>query len=230
MKRGKTYEWIPLWVEKWLWGSTRIELTPAERSVWVDLMVLGSKDDGYIRANPTTPYQDQQLAGMLCLEATLLQSAVAQCIQYGKLEKDEHGCLRIVNWEAYSLGERYKRKLMADESAPKGRIRGPSSMYMSKSKSSYICFKEGVWGNITADNMKSWAEAYPACDLKIELAKMREWLIANPTKAVKSNWRRFITNWLSRSQDRGGTIRTVGKRGDDFEAAIDRMKLTREKP
>jgi hypothetical protein len=33
---------------------------------------------------------------------------------------------------------------------------------------------------------------------------MGEWLIANPAKAVKSNWRRFIVNWLSRSQDKGG--------------------------
>lgn len=228
MKRGKTYEWIPLWVEKWLWGSTRLELLPGERSVWVDLMALGSKDDGYIRANEKTPYLDQQLAGMLCVEIELLQSSITKCIQYGKLEKDEFGCLHIVNWEAYSLSGSYKRKVMSGSTLPEERVPDSSSKYMSKSKSSYICFKKGVWGGVTDDDMKSWAEAYPACDLKIELAKMREWLIANPTKAVKSNWRRFITNWLSRSQDRGGTIRTVGKRGDDF-AALDAWAAKGEK-
>ena len=33
---------------------------------------------------------------------------------------------------------------------------------------------------------------------------MRQWLISNPNKR-KKNYRRFITNWLSRSQEKGGT-------------------------
>jgi hypothetical protein len=33
---------------------------------------------------------------------------------------------------------------------------------------------------------------------------MTEWLKANPAKAHKSNWRAFVTKWLTRSQDRGG--------------------------
>jgi hypothetical protein len=86
------------------------------------------------------------------------------------------------------------------------------------------------WDGITDEDRVSWAKAYPACDIVTELAKAVEWILANPARGKKSNYRRFITNWLSRSQDRGGTIRTVGKRGDDFEAAIDRMKLTRDKP
>ena len=61
------------------------------------------------------------------------------------------------------------------------------------------------WLGIAAADMESWATAYPACDLKVEFAKMGEWLAANPAKAVKSNWRRFIVNWLSRAQDRGGS-------------------------
>ena len=60
------------------------------------------------------------------------------------------------------------------------------------------------WEGIQASDMEAWKKAYPSCDLAVEFAKMGEWLIANPKKAVKSNWRRFIVNWLSRSQDRGG--------------------------
>ena len=33
---------------------------------------------------------------------------------------------------------------------------------------------------------------------------MREWLLANPSKK-KKNYRRFITNWLTRTQDKGGS-------------------------
>jgi len=33
---------------------------------------------------------------------------------------------------------------------------------------------------------------------------MREWLIANPSKK-KTNYRKFINNWLSKTQDQGGS-------------------------
>ena len=57
--------------------------------------------------------------------------------------------------------------------------------------------------------------AYPACDLTAELAKAASWLKANPTRAHKSNWRRFVVSWLTRSQDKGGTTRTPGVRPDE---------------
>lgn len=61
-----------------------------------------------------------------------------------------------------------------------------------------------TWGGIEASDMEAWAKAYPACDINTELAKAGEWILANPAKGKKSNYRRFIVNWLSRSQDRGG--------------------------
>jgi hypothetical protein len=60
--------------------------------------------------------------------------------------------------------------------------------------------------------------------LDIELVRASEWLKANPTRARKSNWRRFLVSWLTRSQDRGGTNRTVGKTSEDVakKAALER--------
>jgi hypothetical protein len=66
------------------------------------------------------------------------------------------------------------------------------------------------WQGITDADRQEWRQAYPACDLEPELARATAWLKANPTKAHKSNWRRFIVSWLTRSQDRGGTSRTPG--------------------
>jgi hypothetical protein len=71
------------------------------------------------------------------------------------------------------------------------------------------------WQGITDADRKEWRQAYPACDLTAELAKATSWLKANPTKAHKSNWRRFVVSWLTRSQDRGGTNRTPGVRPDE---------------
>ena len=61
------------------------------------------------------------------------------------------------------------------------------------------------WENITEGDKKAWQEAYPACNIDIELAKMREWVKGAGAKGHKSQWRKFITNWLSRSQEKGGT-------------------------
>ena len=58
---------------------------------------------------------------------------------------------------------------------------------------------------ITAEDRDGWRKAYPACDLDIELAKMAEWIKGEPAKGRKKNYRRFVTGWLSRTQDRGGT-------------------------
>lgn len=49
--------------------------------------------------------------------------------------------------------------------------------------------------------IQQWSEAYPAIDVLQELKKSEAWLIANP-KNLKSNYVRFLNNWLSRSQDR----------------------------
>lgn len=62
------------------------------------------------------------------------------------------------------------------------------------------------WEGIKDSDLAKWSEAFPACDIKRQLAAMSLWLEANPAKARKSNWRRFISTWLSKSQDRGGDI------------------------
>ena len=66
---------------------------------------------------------------------------------------------------------------------------------------SFVTFK---WENIGESDIKGWREAYPACNIDLELKRMGEWLKANPHKK-KSRYRRFIMNWLNNNQDKGGT-------------------------
>jgi hypothetical protein len=61
--------------------------------------------------------------------------------------------------------------------------------------------------------------------LDVELVRASEWLKANPTRARKSNWRRFLVSWLTRSQDRGGTHRSAGKTPEDL---ANRQRLERK--
>lgn len=59
--------------------------------------------------------------------------------------------------------------------------------------------------SVTEKMTTEWAELYPAVDVKQELRKMKGWLDSNPNKRkTKTGIKRFITNWLSRTQDSGG--------------------------
>lgn len=71
------------------------------------------------------------------------------------------------------------------------------------------------WDGITAADRSEWAAAYPGAVLDRELAKATAWLRANPKRAGRRNWRRFIVNWLQRCQDKGGTDREPGRRPED---------------
>jgi len=62
---------------------------------------------------------------------------------------------------------------------------------------------ETGWQNTNGRQRESWAKAYPAVDIDNNLARMDAWLRANPRKAHKRNWARFIVNWLSRETDGG---------------------------
>ena len=59
---------------------------------------------------------------------------------------------------------------------------------------------------ITEEDKAKWRKAYPAVDIEANLLRMHEWLLANPAKAHKKLWRRFIVNWLAKQQERGGDI------------------------
>lgn len=113
MKRGRAYTWIPLYRDKWLWGSTRLELEPAERAFFIDLLLLAGGDDGLVQANEEIGYSPSRLAGMLLYDVAVVESTIEKCVKYGKVERLGNDILRIVNWEAYSLSIPHKKKIMA---------------------------------------------------------------------------------------------------------------------
>ncbi|MEM2963751.1 MAG: hypothetical protein QXQ02_02545 [Halobacteria archaeon] len=47
-----------------------------------------------------------------------------------------------------------------------------------------------------------WQAAYPAINVLQELKAMEAWVASQPKSRWKKDWRRFITNWLSREQDK----------------------------
>ena len=129
MKKKSGDLWFPVWVDKWLFGSTRIELLPDERSVFFDLIVLSKKDEGFIRANKGVPYLENQLCGLLNIASELLKRTVEKCIKAKKIKKFSDGTLLIASHNVYQLSERQKRRLSiwgkkADTMAGKADTRG----------------------------------------------------------------------------------------------------------
>ncbi len=221
MEKKETKLWIPFYVDKWLFGSTRIELSPEERGVWIDLLAIAAKDNGHIRANEGVPYPLDQLAGFLRVPETLLKRTITKCLRRKKIARQQDRSLYICNWNKYQFTDRHKRRIDSDireDNIRKDRIgkdrpsENRTPRPQKRTSQINFNFKNREWINIKTEDKSGWLAAYPACDIDLELYKMREWLLANPDKR-KKNYRRFIVNWLTRTQDKGGSERIKRRPG-----------------
>lgn len=98
----------------------------------------------------------------------------------------------------------------------------PPAASSSRAKHRVSWSAESGWEGITDADRASWSEAFPGAVISQELAKANAWLIANPKRCGKRNWRKFLVGWLSRCQDKGGTIREPGNRAGP--PAVDQTK------
>lgn len=64
--------------------------------------------------------------------------------------------------------------------------------------------EEHGFTGITDKDRADWAIAYPTVDIEQDTAKAHQHLLANPTKQHKRLWRKFLTSWFARTQERGG--------------------------
>lgn len=78
-----------------------------------------------------------------------------------------------------------------------------------------IPLNDKTFFNIPVDNIALWQDAYPAVAIEQELKRMISWLESNPTKKkTKRGIKRFINNWLSRTQDAGGSKTSSGSKNE----------------
>lgn len=100
------------------------------------------------------------------------------------------------------------------QSKPAARVSSPAR------KGITFDYEAGHFQQVPMDLVEKWQQAYPAVDVLSELRRMEAWASANPVNR-KSNWQRFIVNWLTRAQDRAGR---AGPRAGppDGEGGLDR--------
>ncbi|NPT59066.1 replication protein [Paraburkholderia elongata] len=117
--------------------------------------------------------------------ATVTKSATGGCrISTGGVAESAH--LGLLNEQPQNTTQKTTQKTTPKEIAPSGKISLDA---------------EGDWVGIPTRLMAKWQQAYPALSLDAELSKASAWIIANP-KNKKSNYARFLTNWLTRAQDK----------------------------
>jgi len=80
-------------------------------------------------------------------------------------------------------------------------------------------YETGHFRHVLSGLVEKWQQAYPAVDVLSELRRMETWAMANPVHR-KSNWQRFIVNWLTRSQDRA--VRGGPNGPPEGEGSLDR--------
>lgn len=70
----------------------------------------------------------------------------------------------------------------------------------------FMMLNDGSQYGVAWSKIDRWSTLYPAVDVMQALRSMCGWLDANPKKRkTKSGIERFITSWLAREQDRGGS-------------------------
>jgi len=85
---------------------------------------------------------------------------------------------------------------LTEEGVARARTRG-AGVEFDRDSGQFV----GLLGQV----VEQWAAAYPAINVDDELKRAAAWLIANP-KNRKSNYLRFLNNWLARGQDSGGRV------------------------
>lgn len=71
-----------------------------------------------------------------------------------------------------------------------------------------LILHDNSYFDVTNDDYVKWKELYPAVDVMQELRKMAGWCDSNKTKRkTRRGVRAFITAWLAREQDKGGSSR-----------------------
>lgn len=94
----------------------------------------------------------------------------------------------------------------------------------------------GHFEEISLKDKNDWKIAFPSIDVGKEVVKAEQWLKANPSKAKKKLWRKFLVGWFTRANDKaenqaayrsnnasGGKVdrRTLNTDGSPVESPVD---------
>jgi hypothetical protein len=109
-RQSRSTTHFKFFAEKYLWGSTKSELDPAERSVWLDFLCLATMNFGEIEV-----FSRDQLANQLIIPKDLLDSSIKKFIKHEKVKrtynkKEKKETFTIISWDQYQADYLRKRQ------------------------------------------------------------------------------------------------------------------------
>lgn len=121
--RSKGRSWVKLWVSEWLDGTTRYEMTGAQRAFWIDLVTMAGRsrvpgfvcagtDAGKLFGYPLSRYQgvlnDESVDVLQTLK--LFEQAGKIVITVTREEEPKLYAVQVLSWERYQSEYMRQRK------------------------------------------------------------------------------------------------------------------------
>jgi len=72
---------------------------------------------------------------------------------------------------------------------------------------------------IEQSDIVRWCETYPAVDIRQQIKIAEQWLVDNPKKR-KKDYKRFLSSWFGRNQERGGSVRSTQTKRDNARVVV----------
>jgi len=212
-------------IDKRISKSKKFAALKFDRSRVLYLMIYPHLDvDGKFNGDPEEIKED--CCPKLKYSAQKIAESIIELANIGLLtlyEVNEKPFIQYAKFDCFQIGIRKDREAPSQYPSP-DEVRMKSgetpALYLRlnlslkkegrKEEAVYFDFDKRLFLNIRKEDKDTWKDAYPKCDIEAELKKMGAWLLADPTRK-KTNYKKFINNWLSRQQDQGGTKKDANK-------------------
>lgn len=104
--------WIKLFIDECLTGTIREDLTPTQRSLWYDFLLLAGRNrpPGCISANEKTKLSPGRIAAVLNVPTKMVERAISKFIESERITVDRRGIIHIANWDKYQYTDYDRQK------------------------------------------------------------------------------------------------------------------------
>ncbi len=162
-------------------------------------VIDGGRLSGWDKRQPVREDSGNEKTGAL--------SGTERVRRYREKQRDETQCNATKRDETQCNAPDTDTDTEAEESTPFAPSDCIASAQKQPKQSKHPITFDIESGSFTGLNgsMAVWERAYPAVNIETEIAKAAAWLVANPANS-KSNYPRFLANWLSRAQDRAPRV------------------------
>ena len=120
-----SYQWFKVDAAGWIRGSIRLDLTPEQRGVWIDLIALASEcrmRDGTLRFAENKPMSRDYISSVLGIPRTLLDSTINVCSSDKNKDDDNNritlwddGTIELTNFKRYQAVPASKSKALRED-------------------------------------------------------------------------------------------------------------------